>query len=179
MTVFLEKKMDSSPLDSDVKKLDRVYHSYIQPTLDELKIPVNQKIAGLFNESMSFLFVVFGNRSRELGRVLGSWEQTKENYITKPGFSLSNERKLKIGREYLLRGYTGKGNTGFNLNLFIEWILDADGVSREVVIDDKLIPSLHDRIEYTELESRGAEVDRVIVVICRKIMEEVESRSGG
>lgn len=179
MSVLLERKAGSPALDSDVRRLDRVYHSYIQPTLDELKTPVNKKIAALFNETKSFFFVVFDNRSRELGRVLGSWEQTKEKYIIRQGFSLSNERKLKIGCEYLLYSYTGKGNKGFNLVLFIEWILDADGVSREVVIDDKLIPSLHDRIEYTELDSRGGEVDRVVAVICRKIMEKIESRSGG
>ena len=178
MTVFLERKTGSPPLDSDVRKLDRVYHFYIQPTLDELKIPVSQKMASLFDENMSFFFVVFGNRPRDLGRVLGfrDWEQTKKDYITKSGFRLSNERKLNIGCEYLFYDYTGKGNTRFNLTLLVEWIFDADGVSREVVIDDKPIPNLHDRIEYSELDNHGAEVDHTIAGICRKIMEEIESR---
>ena len=181
MAAFLKEKMGSPPLDSDIKVLDSVYHVHIQPTLDELKTPIRQEMAKLFEEEGSLFFALVGNRPRDLNYVIGSrdWEEIKRDYIIKPGFKLSNERKLNLGRDYHFRRYIGKGNVSFDLDFSIIWILDAEGVSREVEIDDKPIPNLRERIEYSELEDLGAKVNHTVAGICRSIMDEIESLSKG
>jgi len=177
MTTFLKEKMGSPPLDSDIKVLDSVYHVHIQPTLDELKTPVDQEMAQLFEEKRSLFFAMAGDQSKNYVIGSGNWEEIKRDYIMKPGFKLSNERKLYLGRDYKFRRYMGKGDVNFDLDLSITWILDAEGVSREVVVNHKPIPNLRERIEYSELEDRGAKVNYAVVGICRNIMDEIESQS--
>lgn len=49
-----------------------------------------------------------------------------------------------------------------------------DYIQFDVAIDGNMISDLGDSIEYSELDVHGADADRLIVEVCRKIMDEID-----
>ena len=182
MAAFVQEKMGSSPPDSDVSLLDRVYHKHVQPILNELETSLQEGVAKLFYESQPISRVKTVGQLRFINdlREAGNWEQTKRQYIVKKGFKLRSEQELGLGYEYNLLGYTGGGDAnGFNLILSISWKFNAEGVSREVAVDNVPISDLADYIQYSELSTHSVKVDRTVARVGRYIMKEIESRSQG
>ena len=180
IAVFLNDKTKILQPLSDIRILDSVYGAQVLPILEELRSTVEGGIARLFGSSSSTSYLSIGGRS-DSSRVFleaGRWEEIKQSHVIGPGFKLSEDRKLKFTCEHHLNGYVGRATTGFNLVISLVWTLDASGFSREAVIDGHAISDLSDRIEYSELDVRNTDSDRVVVGICRKIMDEINKRSG-
>ena len=179
MAAFVEEK--AGPPAPDVNVLDNVYNAHILPIINELEIPVERDTAKLFDRFQSSSSVAVGSdgefSSNDLLKA-SNWERTKKEHIAKPDFRINNARKLKLAHRYHFNGYIGKGKNSFDLYLSIVWILDSEGFSRDVSIDSAPVPSLGDRVRYSELNDRSARVNYAVGGICRKIREEIESRSG-
>ena len=164
---------------SDIRILDSVYGTQILPTFEELKAAFERGIARLFSSSSSTSYLgIGGQEDTEVSLEAGHWEELKESHVIGPGFKLSEERKLKFTHEHLFSHYTGRENVSFDMVLSVTWTLDASGLSREVAIDGNTISDLADRIKYSELNVRGADADRLVVGVCRKIMDEIDRRTG-
>ena len=180
MAAFVEDK--AGPPAPDVDVLDNVYSTHILPILGELEITIERDTAKLFDRSLSSSSVAVGNEGEFIQKDLlkaANWEETKKKHIVRDDFKINNVRKLRLAHRYYFNGYIGKGETGFNLYLSIVWTLDSEGVSREVSINNAPVPNLGDRVEYSELNNRSAEVDYTVAGICKKIMEEIGNRSVG
>ena len=179
MTAFVEEK--AGPPAPDVNVLDNVYNTHILPIISELEGPIEQDTAKLFDTLRSSSSVAVGSDGEFIQSDLlkaVNWEQTKKKRIVKPDFRINNVRKLKLAHRYHFNGYIGKGKNSFDLYLSIVWTLDSEGFSREVSINSAPIPDLGDRVKYSELNDRSAKVNYTVGGVCRKIREEIESRSG-
>ena len=178
MTAFVEEK--AGPPAPDVDVLDNVYNKHILPIISELESPLERDAAKLFDRLWSSSSVAAGSdgefSQKDLLKAV-NWEQAKKKHIVRPGFRINNARKLKLAHRYHFNGYIGKGKNTFDLYLSIEWILDSDGFSREVSINGAPVPNLDDRVKYSELDDRSAKVNYTVGGICKKIREEIESRS--
>ena len=179
MAAFVEEK--AGPPAPDVNVLDSVYNTHILPVISELEIPVERDTAKLFDSLLRSSSVTVGSEGEFTRKDLlkeTNWERTKKEHIVRPGFRINNVRKLRLAHTYHFNGYTGKGKAGFDLYLSVVWTLDSEGFSREIIIDNAPVPNLGDRVEYSELNERSAKVSYTVGGICRKIMDEIESRSG-
>ena len=180
MTAFVKDKMASTPSESDVNILDRVYSKHIRPTLDELEISLMQQdVSLLFREVQPCSFLKFGASTVNSSSLLEArnWEHTKGRYIVKQGFQLSAGRPLEISHRIIFTGRIDPGDFDFSLVVLLAWSLDNEGLSQDLVIDGVPVQKLSDRILYSELATRSAKVDRICSGILKAIMTELESRS--
>ena len=190
MELFVRSKRGPGPNKSDLEVLDNVFLMHVRPTLDILENHI-EPLSQLFRSysAISYIEIVhykvtpsdlhIGNEHHGVNssELFKDWEQTKQAHIVTPGFALSDERKIGLKRKYQFGDYRGSGNRGFGLSLSVVWILGQDRFSLEVEIDGKRLTAVGHSIPYSELDGRGAEVDRTVEAICRFMMNEIASRS--
>ncbi len=181
IAAFVSERKEPVPDHDDVATLDNVYHRHIRPTLDGLESMLSPLADELFRSVRPNFSIMFGNRGVQIGGQLeaGSWEDAKARYATRQGFRLSNNLPLHLRHECRFDGYTGVGGDEFDLVLSLEWVLDGEGVSKEVNVDGTLVPELESRIPYAALNTSSAEVDRTVAEVTSLIMMVIEELSKG
>ena len=182
IAAFVKDKRGPAPVESDIKTLDTVYRKHIRPTLDELQSTCKPLGGELFRTVYPSFSIAFGRRVRvDIGGFLEArdWERTKSQHIVNQGFELNSERQLELKHEYRFTDYTGKGQGGFGMDVSIAWKLGADTFWREVTVNGTPLPELRDRIRYSELDTRSAEVDHIVAMLCTFIMQRINSLSQG
>ena len=182
MELFIRSKKGPEPNPSDVEVLDQAYFRFVSPIIEKLDGLCERYGSELFNSYLSQHYL----RTSERGKVSGGsvlvanrWGGIKDEYILKPGFTLSNEQQVELGVQYSFNGYNGVQNQGFDLKLFVTWKLDIGTLEFEVMLDTEVVPGLSRTIPCTEMNSRDADVDYTVESICRCLMAEVEYRSSG
>ena len=177
---FVKDRMAPAPSRADIDTLDSVYRRHIRPTLDVLDITLRERFAPLFRHHNSVSLFRFGNTTVSGGHFLESrnWERTKTEQITKPGFTLSNERPQRITHEYKFAGYNGPGSRDFGISVSLVWSLKAEEFSRMATVNDISIPKFEFRVRYSELEARSARIDGAVSIIENGIMVEINKLSG-
>ena len=131
MELFIRKKRGPAPNRSDVEVLDQVFLRHVSPILQKLDRLCEQQGAELFNSYLPRKYARLGSSGGVSGDVFGTdqWERTKEKYLARPGFQLSDEHQVELGTEYRFHGYLGKGNQGFDLILSVVWKLASERFS--------------------------------------------------
>ena len=181
MELFVKRKRGPAPNNSDVDVLDQVFLGHVIPILDKLDRLCQRPGSELFSSYLPQKYARLGSSGGVSGDVFGTgqWERTKEKYLARPGFELSDEHHVELGAEYRFHGYLGKGNQGFDLILSVVWKLASERFSFEPAIDGKRLPAIGHSTPYSELGSRDPEVDQTVEAICRCMMKEIDSRSQG
>ncbi len=176
---FVANRAAPAPSTTDLDIVDSVFHRHIRPTLDALDGSLKEHLAALFASFRGNDFVEPGGRPGVKGNVLelGVWERTQTEYIAKPGFSLGNERPLKIGKTYTFWSYNGSRNRDFNIVVSLAWTLMAEGLSRTATINDTTLTELDEHVRYAEVETRSARIDRTVSAIENGIKDEIEKLS--
>ena len=179
-SLFAQRMRGPGPKISDVEKLDQVVHLHVRSTLDQLKDGL-KPLATLFSSATQSS----GVKTRSVNISIGggnafsarNWKQTKQKYITLPGFQLETDPQVELREEYRFNGYTGRGNGRFSLVLAVVWKLGDEGFSREIGINGHQILDQIFYVRYSEIGSRDGNVDRTVEAICRHMMDEIENQS--
>lgn len=176
---FVKDRLGPAPDESDEENLDHVYRAHIRPVIEELQAPLKTYVEPLFNYNHSVSRLEIGSRSISSQSLLepNAWEQTKQSYIVKRSFTLSDRYKLGFIREHTFQGYSGRGDAGTDVVLSIAWSLGAEAVSREVTVNGTPLAELGARIPYADMDASGAQVDRIVAGILKAIMTAIGSRS--
>lgn len=200
MDIFIQKRRGPAPNSSEVEVLDLVFLQYVKPVLEKLDRLCERQGSELFDRYLPKKYARLGSSEGVSDDVFGTdqWERTKEEYLVKPGFELSDAQQVELGTEYRFHGYVGEGSQGFDLILSVVWKLGSERFSFKAVIDGNpftavglrrfpqssvkerrhlTVIDLH--IPYSELDSRDAEVDLTVEAICRCMMDEIDSWSQG
>ena len=198
MDVFIQKRRGPAPNSSEVEVLDLVFLQYVKPVLEKLDRLCERQGSELFDRYLPKKYARLGSSGGVSGDVFGTdqWERTKEKYLVKPDFELSDAQPIELGTEYRFHGYVGVGSQGFDLILSVVWKLGSERFSFEAVIDANPFTAVDRRrfpqsfvkerrhltvidlhIPYSELDSRDAEVDHTVEAICRCMMDEIDSQS--
>ncbi len=179
MDIFIEKRRGPAPNSSDDEVLDQVFLQYVKPILEKLDRLCERQGSKLFDRYLPNKYARLGSSAGVSGDVFGTdqWGRTKEKYLVKPGFELSDEQQIKLGAEYRFHRYVGVGNQGFDLQLLVVWKLSGEKFSFEAAINGTPLTTGGLHIPYSELDGRDAEVDHTVEAICRCMMNEITSRS--
>ncbi len=180
IAAFVRKKRRPAADEFDVVNLDSVFHSHIRPTLDGLETTIRLLGGELFRIVYSSLSIRFGQKGGiNIGGFLetGNWERTKKQYIVKHGFKLSDDLPLELTHTYRFNDYMGSGGNGFNLIVSIGWTLGAKNFSRFGTLDESPIAELDATINYSELHTRSADVDRTVAEVTRHILKRINTLS--
>lgn len=179
VAAFVSERGGPAPDDSDVEHLDAVYLTHIRPTLDALD-PICQRLgAELFRRSSRIGYVKLGQGESNGSGLLESdhWESTKKRHLISAGFRLRDDRPIKLRHDYRFMGYTGSSPVDFDVLLSVAWKLSSASVSRSVSINGAPLPGLDARVAYTQLDSRGPDVDHVIAEVLQHLLAEIGERS--
>ena len=180
IAAFVEENTGPVPDDADLRALDSVHMRDVRPMLDGLRPTLEPLANALFRDSSQISYVCFDNGTVNSGSLLEArrWESTKVHHIVSQGFQLSSSRPLEISHVYKLGYYTGKGNTGFSVELTVWWRLDSERVTRSVAIDGAPLPELAVTMPYGELCSGRWATDSTIAEIGGRLMRRVGELSG-
>ncbi len=176
MELFVRNKRGPEPNRSDLEILDNVFLMHVRPTLDKLEGALDH-LSQLFRDYHRISYI---GQNQIIGGGLFSvsdWERTKQEYIVKRGFELSDERQIELREKYRFNHYTRSGNSSFGLILSVGWRLGGEGFLLEAAIDGKPLTAIGHQIAYSELNSRDVAMDHTADGICRCMMEEIDSRS--
>ncbi len=181
MAAFVENRKAPPPPQTDIDRLDSVYRQSVRPTLDALDSSLAERVAPLFRFFLGKSFVKIGAIDFNSEGLLetGNWARTKKTFIEKPGFSLSNERPLRISHRYSFEIYDGPGNGGFDISVTLAWSLEAEGFTRMATVNEEPVRKIDGRVRYPDLEARSARIDSAVSAIGNSVKEEIEKLSGG
>ena len=150
--LFIKRKRGPAPNSSDVEVLDQVFLQYVKPILEKLDRLCERQGTELFGRYSPDKYARLGSSGGVAGDVFGTdqWGRTKEKYLVRPGFELSDEQQVELGAEYRFGGYTGLENQGFDLNLSVAWRLGGEKFSFEATIDGEPLTAIGHRLPYSE-----------------------------
>ncbi len=179
MELFVRSRRGPEPNNSDVEVLDQIFFRHVSPMLEKLDGLCERQGSELFSNHMANRYVQPIGSGRVSGSVLGihEWEQTKKQYLVRPGFELSDKQPVVLGTEYQFHEYIGIGNHGFDLKLSVVWELGGEKFSFEAALDEIPMTAIGHQVSYSELDGRDAEVDYTAEAICRCMMDEIDRRS--
>ncbi len=180
MELFIRSKKGPAPNPSDVEVLDLAYFRFVSPIIEKLDGLCERYGSELFNSYSGQHYVRTSERRKVSGgSVLDAkgWGSIKDEYILKPGFTLSNKQRIEFGVQYSFNGYNGVRNQGFDLKMSIAWKLGIGTLGFEVMLDTELVPGLSRSIPYSELNNADPDIDYTVETICRCFMVEVDRRS--
>ena len=181
MDVFIQERRGPAPNNPDVEVLDQIFLQYAKPILEKLDRLCERQGSELFHSYLPNKYARLGNSGGVSGDVFGTdqWGWTKERYLVKPSFALSDEQQVELGAKYNFHGYIGRGNHGFDLELSVVWKLGGEKFLFEAAIDGNPLTAIDLHIPYSELDGRDTEVDYTVEAICRCMMDEIDRRSQG
>ncbi len=179
VALFVRRHRGDAPNKSDVEVLDSVVDQWIRPTLARAEI-VLDPLRQLFHTSRWRTRAKAGQPEVSLSRnrfEKKQWERTRQTYIVKPGFRMTDDQPVELAAELSFANYIGRGRSGFGVTLSMAWTLDEVGVSLVAEIDGQAIASSAQRVRYTELEERNAEADHTVDTISQALINEIARRS--
>ncbi len=181
MELFVRSRRGPEPNKTDVEVLDQVFFRHVSPMLEKLDGLCERQGSELFDRYSPNKYARLGSSGGVSGDVFGTdqWGRTKEKYLVKSGFELSDEQQVELGAKYNFHRYIGTGNRGFDLKLSVVWKLGGERFSFEAAIDGIPMTAIGYHVSYSELDGRDAEVDHTVESICRCMMNEIDSRSQG
>ena len=176
---FVKDRMASPPSPADIDILDNVYRKFIRSTLNALDSALKEHFAPLFQHYFRNSTVEFGSNNVNLSSILETahWEQTKKSFITLPGFSLTEERPLKITHMYSFSGNNHPGQADFGITVSLVWTLKSEGFSRLTAVNDAPLPKIDDQVRYSDLATRSARIDSTVDAIQNRVRDEFEKLS--
>ncbi|MYB77148.1 MAG: hypothetical protein F4X83_08640 [Chloroflexi bacterium] len=179
VAAFVREKKGATPSEADIETLDFVYEVHIRPTLDAMETSFRPLVGELFRSVNSSFSVEYSGGRVGIGGFFesGKWETTKQQYIVKPGFVLSESVPLALTHDYRFVNYTGTGSKDFSMAIAVEWQFGGEGFSRRATVNREPIPSLEYRVLYEELDLSSAEVDRTVAVISQRVLQEIQRLS--
>ncbi len=179
MTAFVKDRMEQAPASADIDVLDRTYRSHIRPTLDAIDGALRKHLARLFRNYAQHSIVEFGRSNLASSELLetGYWERAKKDLFAKPGFSLRDDRPVRITHTFSLAGYNRSGDSDFGISIALMWSLETDGFSRAITVDDATASMTDERIRYSDLETRSPRADSASASVLRAAMREIEKLS--
>ena len=180
MELFVRSKEAPEPHKSDLEVLDNVFVTHVCPVLERLDSRL-EPLSKLFRCYSAISYIAKAQQTVNSSSLfeIGNWDRTKQSHIVVPGFNLSDKQYLSLQRKYSFQDYTGRGDSSFDLILHVAWRLEGKGFSFEVSINGPHISDISHRIAYSALNDRDAEVDQTVEAICRRMMDEIDSRSQG
>lgn len=177
--LFARKYDIGSTLKGDVERLDKVFHLWIRPILEEVEEAL-EPLQRLFARTYwgSHIRIAEARPVFPAGNVFSeqNWEQTKQSYIVTPGFRLSNDRMLELRVGLTLTAFAGRGSA-FSMQLRMTWTLSGEDVEFAADIDGVSIGGCDRRVLYSGLDVVDPAGDPSALVICRAMMTEIEHRS--
>ena len=188
--IFVRSKREWEPKKTDLETLDSVFLMHVRPTLDRLEKRI-ERLSQLFRRYNAIAYIEIEHHkttskvvtigtehySINSSSLFEVWELTKQKHIVTPGFTLSDERKLVLKRQYQFHNYVGSGNSGFSVILSVLWKLGREMFSLELAIDGNRLSDIEHTTPYSEVDGRVAEVNRRVEVICQCMMNEIDRRS--
>lgn len=176
MTAFVKDRLGQAPSPAGIDVLDRTYRSHIRPTLDVIDGALSKHLARLFRNYAENSMVEFGRSSLASSELLetGYWERTKKDFFAKPGFSLRDDRPVRITHTFSLAGYRRSGDTDFGISITLMWSLETDGFSRAITVNDAKASMTDERIRYSDLETRSPRADSASASVLSAAMREIE-----
>ena len=109
IAVFVRRNRASAPSPSDLEVLDDIVRTWIRPMLERAEKAL-QPLDRLFARSHWASFI---RRGRHRAPVAGNmftkkgWERTRERYIVKPGFRITDEQPIELGRQLAIPSVHG------------------------------------------------------------------------
>ena len=179
VAVFVRDKQGRAPTHSDIEAIDNVLLTHVRPTLEKLGNSLDS-LSRLFHTYNTGSFLDIGGSRLSMTHLFEprNWERVKQERIEKPGFYLSDDKPVEIGREFRFHNYTGKGSQNFNITLSITWIFGAKGFSLKADIDRiSILDTGRSRTLYSELHVREMRVDHTVKELCSATMTEIERRA--
>ena len=177
--LFARKYDVRASLKGDVERLDKVFHLWIRPILEEVEEGL-EPLQRLFARTYWGSHVRIGEAQPifPAGNVFTEkhWGQTKQSHIVLPGFRLSNDRILELRVELTLTAFAGRGSA-FSMQLRMTWMLGGEDVEFATDIDGGSIGGCDRRVLYSELDVPDPAGDPSAVVICQAVMDEIDRRS--
>ena len=163
----------------DVGTLDTIYDTHLRPTLDALEPPCKNLARALFRNFSSISYVKAARRESSPGSLLErrNWERTRDGYIVEQGFRLADECPIELRHCYNLTGYTGRGNSEFDVVVVVIWRLGGVEFSRGVVIGGTPVPQLDTTIPYSALDARRPDIDHTVAEVMKGLMHRIAGLS--
>ena len=178
MDVFVRGRKGPEPNQSDLEALDSVFLLCVRPTIDSLDTAM-KPLSQLFGTHAWSSSYRLGGRTVKSGTLFepAQWESNKQLYLVTPGFTLDDERKVELRREYRYHDHSGRGKQGFNLVVAVAWKLGGTGFGFEAVVDGE--PVLEGATTYSELAVRTPDVEGTTDRLCGAAMQKIEALSQG
>ena len=179
IAVFVRRHQGGDPDRSHVEILDEVFHRWIRPTVEQTETAL-QPVCQLFYRNFwhSHLGIDHGQLSPpDVLLRSEDWERTKKNHVVRPGFQITDDKPIELGRRLRFHQYTGRGARAFDLTLSFGWNLNGAGVVFEAELDGLPIPSAGRRFRYSDFDTCDLEVDHTVDTICKALMTEITRRS--
>lgn len=176
---FVKDRTGRTLSSTDVDVLERVYRQHVRPVLDAIDGALGEHVARLFRNYAQSSTVALGRSSLNSSGLLraSDWERTKKDLLVKPGFTLSDDRPVKITQVYHLADYNRPGDADFGISITLKWSLEARGFSRVAILNDATVSRIGERIRYSDLETRSPRADGASSAILTAAMREIEKLS--
>lgn len=176
---FVKDRTGRMPSSTDVDVLERVYRQHIRPVLEAIDGALGEHVVRLFRNYAQSSTVALGRSSLNSSGLLraSEWERTKKDLLVKPGFTLSDDRPVKITQVYHLAAYNRPGDADFGISITLKWSLEAREFSRVAIVNDSTVSRIGERIRYSDLETRSPRADGASSAILTAAMREIEKLS--
>ena len=176
---FIDEHRSPGPEPDAVATLDAVFQTQVRPAIEALRPACNPLGDALFQRFSEQSQVSSGTTGVQGQGILDPdrWDATKNDYIVDQAFQLSDERPVEIRHEFWFRGYVGRGTRDFDIKTVASWVLDAQKVSSDFSVDGISVTRLKDEVNYTEVESRRPDSDRLVAEVTRSLMDRIRTLS--
>jgi len=179
VAAFVRDRAAPVPSPTDIDVLERVFRVHVRPFLDALDGALNEHVAQLFRDYRPNSTVAFGRSNLSSSGLLepGHWARTRAEFFAKPGFSLSDERPVRITHTFHLSGYNRPGDADFEVTVTLVWTLGSEGLYRTATVNDAAVPRVEQRVRYSDLDTRSPRSDSGSAAVLRSAAGEIEALS--
>ena len=179
IAVFVGDRGAAVPPPADIDILDRAYRLHVRPTLDAVDGALQEHVVQLFRDYLPNSTVEFGRSNLSSSGLLDAdhWDRTRTDFFSKPGFSLSDDRPVRITHAFHLWGYNRPGDVDFGVTVTLVWFLEAEGLRRTATVNDTAVPRIEQRVRYSDLETRSPRADGTSSAILQSVVREIETLS--
>ena len=179
VALFVRRRHGGPPVRRDIDILDNVFFLLVQPAVDALDTRL-APLSPLFRRRNGSCRVDAGAGATSGSTLFekGSWQRTRDEYLLRPGFRLSDARPTVLGYEVRFSHYVGRGNPGFGVTIAVAWSLAADSCRWEATIDGRREPDLAGSMPYAALAGPPDRLDDWTAKISRLMMDAVDRKAG-
>ena len=176
---FIQERKGAGPSERDIERLDAVYRDHIRPSFDGLEHYLSQIGEELFRSHQTITQVGRGERRHQSQALLNTsgWQRMKADFLLSPGFELSDRETIKVSYRHDFSSYAGRGRSGFNVSLAVNWSLGSSAVIRSVSVDGVPVSHLDALVPYAELATTAADGDRLVAATAVALMDRIDELS--